>query len=125
MQPRAPGARLDFAGLAKNRDTPALVIPSVTRSRVIGVRLARCVHDAEEAADGENGRKRPVTTLAFSPNGRTLVSGSENGTVLLWDLHAGMKLAANIDAGRTVAVQVHIVQAPVFVGVKEQCPPAT
>ena len=30
-----------------------------------------------------------VTALSFSPNGRTLASGSEDGTVRIWDLQTG------------------------------------
>jgi WD40 repeat protein len=33
-----------------------------------------------------NGHKRPVWTLAFSPDGKTLASGSGDHTIRLWNL---------------------------------------
>jgi WD40 repeat protein len=34
------------------------------------------------------GHAGPVTALVFSPDGKTLASGSQDGTVLLWDMAA-------------------------------------
>ena len=33
-----------------------------------------------------------VKTIAFSPNGKTLASGSENGTIILWDIQSGQPI---------------------------------
>lgn len=41
---------------------------------------------------GENGHTDVVTSVAFSPDGLTALSGSQDQTALLWDLEAGKTL---------------------------------
>jgi WD40 repeat protein/serine/threonine protein kinase len=50
-----------------------------------------------EASSGEEirrfeGHTAPVTTAAFSPDGRTILSGSTDATVRLWDVATGQEL---------------------------------
>jgi WD40 repeat protein len=40
----------------------------------------------------QSGHKADVTTLAFSPDGKTLASGSEDTTVCLWEPSSGRKI---------------------------------
>ena len=44
--------------------------------------------------DGKDG---PVNSVAFSPNGKTLASGAEDGTVRLWDLGTGLQLGGPLN----------------------------
>jgi WD40 repeat protein len=53
------------------------------------------------------GHKNTVTCLAFAPDGKTLVSGSKDGTVILWDFPAGTAratLAGHKDMVASVAI---------------------
>lgn len=68
-------------------------IPAMKSLRLIalGILLAACRAAAEDAAPGNGavGLLRGSTsvshTFAWMPDGRTLLSGEENGSVLLWD----------------------------------------
>lgn len=52
------------------------------------------------------GHTGKITGLAFVPNGRMLVSGSNDGTVRLWDLQTGQEIAALISLGGGESVTV-------------------
>jgi WD40 repeat protein len=41
-----------------------------------------------------NGHRNSVTTLAFSPDGRWLASGSWDKTIKIWDVDAGREVQA-------------------------------
>ena len=37
------------------------------------------------------GNMRPISSIAFSPDGGTIVSGNQDGTVLVWDVKTGKR----------------------------------
>src|SRR5579884_2766525 len=47
---------------------------------------------AQAAVDRLEGHSRPITSLAFSPDGTRLLSGSEDGSVRLWDTATGQSV---------------------------------
>ncbi|WP_293146281.1 protein kinase [Microcoleus sp. bin48.metabat.b7b8b9.023] len=62
------------------------IIPVPPMQRVVPVRAPswRCVHTLV-------GHSHAVTSVAFSPDGATLASGSEDKTIEMWNLHGGKR----------------------------------
>lgn len=50
------------------------------------------------------GHTNDVLTLAFSPDGKTLVSGSEDETIRLWDVATGRQEGAPIESGHGTGI---------------------
>ncbi len=51
------------------------------------------VFDEVEALLAAVSRRSPVNSIAFSPDGKTLAAGSDDGTVRLWDVAVGDELS--------------------------------
>ena len=68
----------------------------------IGTKSERYVEKYEEKSEERKsfvqGHQSVVTSLAFSPDGRLLLSGSRDRTVRIWDTPSGREIVAPLDA---------------------------
>src|SRR5262249_23876917 len=84
---------LSLAALAPNRGGPAA--PAVARSNMIQALETTQLKGVAGILHGDTG---PVNSVAFSPDGRTLASGSADGSARLWDLATHQQLGPPLDA---------------------------
>src|SRR6516162_7958834 len=59
----------------------------------------------EQVAATLKGHKHTITCLAFSSDGKTLASGSKDGTVILWDVQTG-KARATLAGHEDMVIRV-------------------
>jgi RNA polymerase sigma factor (sigma-70 family) len=89
----------DQPAQAQKEDSP----PADTEKRPASLQASRERQRPENAANAEAAPKivaeqatlsasAPVLTIAFSPDGKVLVSGASDGKVILWDVRGGKEL---------------------------------
>jgi WD40 repeat protein len=81
----------EFFGAAFSPDGKTLATTAYDDNRITLYDVATAKARLSLPGDGGSVRPRPIV---FSPDGRTLASGSEDGTVKLWDVAGGKALAS-------------------------------
>jgi RNA polymerase sigma factor (sigma-70 family) len=82
QRPMADGAEWSIGSLAYSADGKFVAAPSSERIWVWDTATSKVVRKLE-------GHKDTVRAVVFSPDGKFLVSGSDDGTVRIWDLASG------------------------------------
>jgi WD40 repeat protein len=89
------------------KDCPAVALSADGRTMAVATDYTAKLFDVEKRRERVvlKGHKAPVVAVAFSPDGRTLMTGSWDQTVRLWDVATGLERANfNWDIGRVYCV---------------------
>ena len=81
-------SQLDWAAMAAKPVTPAGAPPVITPVSKLKTQSWRCVH----TLTGHTGMLAGVRSVAISPDGQTLASGSDDYTIKLWNLTNGKEI---------------------------------
>ena len=86
---------------------PAVALSTDGKTMAVAVDWTAKIYDVEKKRERAvlKGHKGQVSAVAFSPDGRTLMTGSWDQTVRLWDVATGLERANyNWDIGRVYCV---------------------
>ncbi len=83
--------------------------PDMTREAVANDRLIKII-DAKTKMEIVSmiGHNQPITTMAFTPDGKQLISGSQDRYVRIWDVTTGRAMRVFILTAAVQAVAVSI-----------------